>query len=533
MKKIAIIGLLIVVVVLGAGLYYKATNLPDKIVAQQVLEADYKDQLKSGDFTIDQPLIIQNPYQSNELAAYVGFESDTAVTYEYTVNGQIPFTYTGQELSKEVIIPVVALYNDTVNKVDITTYDSSGTEVETATIEISTEDTAIDDSLNTADVKVYNDTEYHAFMDGKFLVDNYTNIYDADGDLRATQIAPDSNYGYMKVVEGQFLVSDKWSPKSKYKKVLFSYSIMGRINPDVYFISPEGTKFHHDLTYANGKVYALTSSVSDESEFADSMKESLVSVYNMNGRLLETIDFSSFFSEGDNLPNKGANENDLHLNSIDYYEPENMLIIDSRSMSAFFGYSLDTNEIEWIFDDVDTLSTELSEIALTPVGDIEYPSGEHTAFVANQFIDDVAADELYISIFDNRQCVDSKGQEATKTFAEEADVDACVELAPDGLKSRGILYKINLTDKTIETVYTIDFTTYSSFKGGFNLLADGYKETYVANATTFEVYDKNNELVVTYKLHTSEENIASEDVPFLYRANTFTTETFQDFVEVN
>lgn len=532
-KKLAIIGFLVIIIVLGAAVYYKLTNLPDKVEAQQALEAEYIDQLESGNFTIDNPLVIANPYQSNELAAYVGFDSEQPVTYEYTVKGKIPFTYSSTEVTNQVIIPVVGLYNDTVNKVEINTFDSEGTEIASNTIEISTTDTGIAKELNTAKVEVYNQKQFDKFMDGRFFIDNYTNIYDKNGDLRAANIAPDSDYAYMKVVNNQFLVADKWSSESKYKKVLFSYSVMGRINPDFYFVSPEGTKFHHDLTTDGEKVYALTSSISDESDYAQSMKESLVSVYDMNGKLLETIDLTPFFDDQANLPNMGANANDLHLNSIDYYQPENMLIIDSRSLSGFFGYSLDTNQVEWIFDDVDTLGSDLQEIALKPVGKMEYPSGEHTAFVANDYLKDVASDELYISIFDNRQCIDKNYQEVTKTFAEDENVAGCTEIAPEGLKSRAILYKINLTDKTIETVDTIDFTTYSSFKGGFNILPNGYKETYVANATTFEVYDQNNELVVTYKLNTNENENVSEEEAFLYRANSFTTETFQNFVEIN
>lgn len=532
-KRITIIGLLIVIIVLGALFYIKATNLPDKIEAQQVLEENYIDQLENGNFTIDNPLVIQNPYQSNELAAYVGFDSVQEVSYEYTVNGKVPFSYVSTELSNQVIIPVVGLYNDSVNTVTITTYDPEGTYVASNTIEISTEDTGIADELNTAKVEIYNQTEFNKFMDGRFFIDNYTNIYDQNGDLRAANIAPDSDYAYMKIVDDQFLVADKWSAESKYKKVLFSYSVMGRINPDFYFVSPEGTKFHHDLTTDGEKLYALTSSVSDDSGFAESMKESLISVYDMNGQLLETIDLTPFFDDKANLPNMGANVNDLHLNSLDYYEPENMLIVDSRSLSGFFGYSLDTNQVEWIFDDINTLSSKLQDVALAPVGEMEYPSGEHTAYVANDYIDNVEEDELYISIFDNRQCVDEDYQEVTKTFSDEPNIEECSEIAPEGLKSRAILYKINLTDRTVETVDTIDFTTFSSFKGGFNMLADGYKETYVANATSFEVYDANNELVVTYKLNTNENANVSEEEAFLYRANSFTTKTLQNFVEIN
>lgn len=535
MFKKGITILLIVIIILLGGFYILRNHgIPDKVIEQNRVEEKYIKQFDKGDYTMDEPFIIVNPYQSNELAAYVGFKSDEQVSYEYTVQGDIPFTYTSDKLSNEVIIPVVALYNDTINKVEINTFDKEGLAVNSTTLEISTEESTIPTEIATADVTEVKESEFTQFMNSKFLIDNYTNVYDADGNLRGYNLAPTSQYAYLKVIGDKFLVVDKWGADSGYNKVIYSYSMMGRIDPDYYLISPEGTKFHHDFTQVGDKLYALTSSVSDDSEYADSMKESLVSVYSLKtGELEQTIDFSSYFESDDNKPNLGANANDLHLNSIDYYEQENMLILDSRSYSSFFGYSLDTNEVEWVFDDADTVGADISDLLLTPVGDVEYPSGEHTAFVANDYVsDDIKQDgDLYISVFDNRQCIDSEEKEITKERSEDADISACNNI--DNLKSRGILYEINLDDKTIKTVWTIDFDTYTGFKGGFNMLANGYKETYVANATSYEVYNEDNELIGKYKIHTSEDEVANEDVPFLYRANSFTTETLQQFVELN
>lgn len=531
LKKIMTIVIIAALVLIGGLYLFKDHGVPTKILIQNELEKTYMDDFKSGDYTIDNPLVILNPYESNELAAYVGFNSDQKVSYEYTVNGNIPFTYTNEDLSNTVIIPVVGLYNNTLNKVDITTYDSSGAVAATTQIEISTEDTSISEEISTADVINVKEDEFTEFMDGKFLIDNYTNIYDADGNLRGFNIAPDSGYAYMKIVDDKFLVPDKWSENSKYNKVIYSYSFMGRVDPDLYFISPEGTKFHHDFVQVGDELYALTSSVSEDSDFADSMIESLVSVYSLNGKLQTTFDLSEYFSADDELPNLGTNVDDLHLNSIDYYEEGNMLILDSRSYSSFMGYNLDTNQVEWLFDNPDTVGADLSDILLTPQGEMEYPSGQHTAFVANDFLTEDQKQDgmLYISIFDNRQCVDEDENEITKTVTEDPDLEACQNI--DGLKSRGILYEIDLENMTVSTVWTIDFDSYSSFKGGFNLLADGFKETYVANATSFEVYNADNELIGEMKLHTRED-ATSEDDPFLYRANTFSTELLQSFVEI-
>lgn len=548
MKKIKIllaIIVLVIVVLVGSFDYYKMST-PNKIEDQNKLEKTWKKELSSGDYTLDNPLIIQNPYSSNELAAYVGFEYEQPVSYEYTVEGDIPFNYSNEEESKTVILPVVGLYNNTNNKVDLTLYNE-GVEVESSIIKIDTTNTEIITELNQADIEANNKQELETFMDGKFIIDNYTNVYDANGDLRATAIAPDSDYAYLKIIEDQFLVADKAVAGAKYRTMLFSYSMMGRINPDFFFEAPKDTKFHHDVAQVGDKLYALTSSTSEESDFADSYKESLISVYSISGKLLETIDMSEFYKV-DNVDavNKGSNARDIHLNSLDYYEQENLLIIDSRSYSQIIGYDLDTNEVSWILDDADTVGSDHEDLLLSPIGDIQYPSGEHTAFVANDFIDadEVKDGMLYISVFDNRQCIDSNEKEMTKDLAEDTDMIACSEA--DDYHSRGLVYEIDLENLTVETIKEIEFNSRSSFKGGFNMLADGYKTTYVANAKNFEVYNSEDELIGTYNLHTKEEIGAAEyaamskeevedaeEAAFLYRAVAFTTEEIQSFVEIN
>lgn len=537
MKKRLVIVSLMFLVVLGGGMYeYKIHNqkdVPQKITKQTNIEKKWLNELKIGNYTIDNPYIIQNPYNSNQLAAYVAFKYDEAVTYEYTVNGDIPFTYTSDSPSKTIIIPIVGLYNDTNNKIDIS-LSKDDQEVAKTTVEISTKDTTIDDEINTADIKTNSADELTSFMDGKFIIDNYTNIYDANGDLRASAIAPDSNYAYLKVIDNQFLVADKTSTDSKYNTMLFSYAITGRINPDVYFEAPKGTKFHHDFTKVGNKLYALVSSVSDDSDYANSYTESLFAVYSKKGKLENVIDMTDFYDvDATDLVNQGANVNDVHLNSLDYYKAGNLLIIDSRSYSQIIAYNLTTKSVEWILDDPATVGEDHQDLLLSTTGAMEYPSGEHTVFVANDYIPFAKKKDgmLYLSVFDNRQCVSEDGTEYTNELSEDPDFATCAEA--DDLNSRGIIYEIDLDNKTASTFDVIDFNSRTSFKGGFNLLADGYKTTYVANAHNFEIYNSDDELIGTYKLHTQENENITEDEAFLYRAVTFTTEQMQNFVEIN
>ncbi len=532
LAKKAIFCIVVLILVSAYLLKSNDTDTPSKIEEQLKLEEKYLMEFENGDYTLDEPYIIQNPYDSNELAAYVAFHYDEAVTYEYTVTGDIPFTYSSEQATRDVIIPIVGLYYDTTNEVEITISSKSGEQLAEKTIEIATTDTEIAAETATATIDPENEEELTSFMDGKFVIDNYTNIYDQNGDMRAAHIAPESNYAYLKVIDNQFLVPDKANEGDTYNTVLYSYAVTGRIDPDNYCVAPEGTKFHHDIAASDNKLYALTSSVSDDSEWTDSYSEVLLTVYNKNG----TIDFTDFYDvENADLVNTGSNADDVHLNSLDYYEAENLLIIDSRSYSQVIGFNLDTEEVEWILDDPTTVGTDHEDLLLSAIGDMEYGSGEHTVYVANDYISEAQKQDgyLYLSMFDNRQCLDENLEEATQDLSEDPDYEACTSFTEHTVKSRAIIYAIDLENKTVETMKTIDFSSYTGFKGDFNMLADEMKTTYVANAHKFEIYNADDELIGTYVLNTNEEGATSEDDPFLYRAVAFDTETFQNFVELN
>ncbi len=432
LAKKAIFCIVVLILVSAYLLKSNDTDTPSKIEEQLKLEEKYLMEFENGDYTLDEPYIIQNPYDSNELAAYVAFHYDEAVTYEYTVTGDIPFTYSSEQATRDVIIPIVGLYYDTTNEVEITISSKSGEQLAEKTIEIATTDT--------------------------------------------------------------------------------------------------------EIAASDNKLYALTSSVSDDSEWTDSYSEVLLTVYNKNGTIDKTIDFTDFYDvENVDLVNTGSNTDDVHLNSLDYYEAENLLIIDSRSYSQVIGFNLDTEEVEWILDDPTTVGTDHEDLLLSAIGDMEYGSGEHTVYVANDYISEAQKQDgyLYLSMFDNRQCLDENLEEATQDLSENPDYEACTSFTEHTVKSRAIIYAIDLENKTVETMKTISFSSYTGFKGDFNMLADEMKTTYVANAHKFEIYNADDELIGTYVLNTNEEGATSEDDPFLYRAVAFDTETFQNFVELN
>ncbi len=537
MKQKNIFGiaiLLLTIVAIIALLPGFELEYAEVVETQLANEEMWMDELENGGYSFDNPYIVQAPYEGNQLAAYVAFDYPEKVSYEYTVTGDIPFTYSNGDLNSQVIIPVVALYANTINEVEVNLYDKNEDVVESFIVEISTKDSsALDELMDqhvVADVAV-SDDEFYEFMDGKFFIDNFSNIYDADGNLRASEISNGAAYGYLKEFNDKYYAVYNPDGTSVYKYI-FSYSVMGRIDTGLYYTAPDGMKLHHDLTVVDDKLYALAYVYDEEViENESGFIENLILVFDLDsGELLETVDISDYYADGD-LTNSGSAQYDMHYNSIDYIEDENLIILNSRSYDLILAIDADSYEPQWIISEPSSVSEEHLYLLLDEVGDMDYPSGEHTAYDVTEYIDP-DGDSIYISIFDNRQCVDENGESIYYDWNEqEQDFSLCLATPPE--TSRAIIYEVNLEGGTVSTYKTIDLEMYSTFKGGFNLYEDGYKSAYVANENSFEIYNADDEFIGGYILG-SQETAESEDVPsFLYRTVAFEEDTFQDYVELN
>lgn len=92
----------------------------------------------------------------NQLAAYLYFTSDTPVSYSYTVTKRttsptsVDFTYTSDLIygvTQTIKIPVIGLYAQYANSVQVVFKDDTGTEVFNQPFIISTEDQEYDTSV--------------------------------------------------------------------------------------------------------------------------------------------------------------------------------------------------------------------------------------------------------------------------------------------------------------------------------------------------------------------------------------------------
>lgn len=100
-----------------------------------------QDELESGNYTFEEPFVIQNPYQNAPLTAFVVYTGDQEVSVRVTVKGKdeehnIVDTLDAATQHK---VPIVGLYADTDNEVLLEELDADGKVIKSSTINIETE----------------------------------------------------------------------------------------------------------------------------------------------------------------------------------------------------------------------------------------------------------------------------------------------------------------------------------------------------------------------------------------------------------
>lgn len=519
MKKRTMLLIVILILLLIALLSRKIIMYNnDYYIQQNEIEKALKKDYNSASRTMEEPFIKVNPYNTNELSAYIAFDSSVPYSYEYTVKGKTAdtsFTYKNDSKTKQIIIPIVGLYQNENNLVSIEFF-SEDNKSKKMSYNLRTE--AIEGST-TVDIK--NKNTYDKLMNDSVIVDNYNNLYDKNGDIRLSGVLQNSWYGYAKLYDGHILISSKKSLNKEFNSI-YNVNLMGRINPDFKMQAPKGYEFHHDMTFGNEKLYAL---ISDDSHIL----ESEIGVFDKHGNFEDIIDIAPYFPE-DEMPENNADENSLHLNSIDFLKSENQLVLSSRNFGKVLSYDLDDATISWMLDQPEGIAKENQKYMLNPTSEsIHYTSGQHTAAVVSeeQLPQTVKYDSnmRYISVFDNQSCVSKNGPNPIKVQNSEEIKNICINK-----EARGIIYELNLKEKTFTQVYEINSEYKSPYKGSYNL-GENYQELFVAMAGQYQLFDTKGNLIANMYMPLVKQDTLDENGFFSYRAKKVTVSKLKRLIE--
>ena len=418
MKKVILLIPIIILIFLSI-VYYYSIKCDELVVVEDSLvmeQAEIEKSFESTGYTIDNPNVILNPYEISPLTALVIFETEEEVKPTVIINGKDEkTTFTNTFESNTVhYLPIYGLYPDYNNEITIKYGDVS------KTIYIKTDKIPDDFILptNVVSDKSKLDNELYFFSPSS---KGYMCAYDVNGDVR-WYLTESFTWNINRLKNGNLLIStERLVNPPYYTTGLYEINLLGKIYTEFKL---EGG-YHHDyFELEKGNILVASDN------FADGMVEDYIVELDRNtGNIVKTFNLKDILNVNDGKSENWTDYDWFHNNSVWYDKNTNSITLSGRHQDAVINIDYDSGELNWIIGDPTNWSSEYQKYFFTPIGDFEWQWSQHAAMITP---------EGYVFIFDNGN---------NKSKIKEEYVPATESY------SRGVMYKIDTTNMTIEQVW--------------------------------------------------------------------------------
>lgn len=422
---------------------------------QEEIDRLMLEELHSGAYTLNDPLVLLDPYSASPLTAVLLFTTKEPMRIDIHIAGDTPqaeVDFAFSEFETEHMIPVYGLYANRANPVTVTATSREG-------MTLHTEVTVQTDVLPTG---MANTTIQAHTLDAEAVQPGFTFTFAGDNDGRKSAIDINGDFRWYLNVEdaGTLLnrtgfVGDYNNGESLFIRcgsgsgatMILELNFLGKLFNAWY--SPYGV--HHDIE-PDGTGLLVTGCT-------DSSYEAFI--YHINtttGEIDKTIDYSNYLQVLRNQCEVQWPDSDqyysrkdwMHMNTIVSYEGD--LIVSARNQSTVLRSDWDGN-IKWMLCDPTGYYEYYKQYILTPIGDnFEYFYVQHAPEVLPD--QDGNPDTVDILLFDNG---DWRMEIPERT-------------------SRLIQYRINEKEMTVELIWIWGSDKpelYSRIHGDADLLANG------------------------------------------------------------
>lgn len=389
----------------------------------------------NSDYTFENPLIIQDPYDRAPLTALVLFETDNPLEITVTVEGQteettISHTYTGFETKHE--IPVLGLYPDFENNVTLTGRTETGEIIEEEFVMIT--DTLPDNMLDFTLVTSHPEMMQEGLT---FLSPSNSNPsgIDSNGDVRWYSSARSSN-NFKRIENGHLLMATQEEGAEDFNHITET-DMLGRVYQSIFidlnnivYSSP----LHHDIIILpNDNYLALTHDGSEEY-----IEDEVVELDRETGEVVHRINLKDVFPREMYEEYEGHQDEYgdwAHVNALWKLQDEEAILLSVRQHDMIIKLTYPEGEIDWVFSYPEDREDGLEEYLLESVDEnLKYPAGQHA--VLEMPDQDGNEDTLDIMLFDNNRIF--------KYGDEDLDTEY----------SRGVHYRINQEENTVEEIWS-------------------------------------------------------------------------------
>jgi len=304
---------------------------------------------------ITTPALALNPTGAAPLSAEITFSTEEPVIVEVRVHGQngqesdVVHQYTSPQTQFE--IPVLGLYPDAENQVDLVFLDSDGNVLDDMTLEVTTDElipemptVRIDKSSSGGIKPGFNLVNYFGIIDGGDFVPQRPLMFDAFGDIRWYLDYTDHpdlgnlfyDNGLIQLANGNFLFGDGNS------QTLYEIDMLGAI---INSWSLQGFGFHHHVLEKPNGNFLVT--VNDFSK--PTVEDVIIEINRVSGSIINTWDLNVSLDN-----QRRAWETDLadlnidwfHANAVAYSADDNSILVSGRTQGTVKLTA--NNEVVWI-----------------------------------------------------------------------------------------------------------------------------------------------------------------------------------------
>lgn len=431
------IRLIIILLLLLAGIlvfvYFNEYDRNDKLVKENEslisLQEGYNDDLNAKGYTIDNPKVVIDPYKASPLTAMVMFETKESTEVKVSIQGKddktgLSYTFPN---SKEHYLAIYGLYAGYDNIVTIEYGDvKKNIIIETDSLP---DDFVLPTSVN--GIREELDNDFYFFTPS---AKGYSAAYDINGDVRwyLTNYALWDN---TRLKNGRMLVSTERLMYSPYYMTgLYEIDMFGKIYKEYSLAGG----YHHDYyELPNGNLLVASDDFGNDD---GTVEDVIVEVDKTTGAIVKTFDLKKILNMEDGKSENWTSYDWFHNNSVWYDEKTNSITLSGRHQDAVINIDYSSGKLNWIIGDKTGWSSEYQKYFFTPVGpDFEWQWSQHAAMITP---------EGYVFIFDNGN---------NKSKVKDSYVTA------ENSYSRGVMYKIDTKNMTIEQVYEYGKERGSSF----------------------------------------------------------------------
>lgn len=357
------------------------------------IDGQVEEELQSGNYTFQEPLVILNPYKISPLTGLVLFQTEEEVGVRVTVKGKTEATDITGEVGPSTShrVPMVGLYPSTENTVVLELLDGDGNVAETKELKVATSGLPEEFQDMVKPVKTSGTSAFGLTMlYGQQCL--YPFAYDSAGDIRWYFEKECGNYGMYNLSNQRLIFQDTGAYATSQQKPqstnLYELDYLGRAY-NMYYL-PNGS--HHEVIEKEpgGNLLALTSS------FKSHFEDEIIEIDRETGEIVNELELNEIF--GTTYVNK---MDWAHINTVSYQPEDDTILISARNLHSAIKINWSTHELVWILCNPEFWAgTDFEQYVLEPEGDFTWYFQQHTAYQLDADLDGNPG-TVELSLFDN------------------------------------------------------------------------------------------------------------------------------------